>query len=110
MVVAARTVATAPAKAVPTSQVDLVNLATLVRGRVYYHKDVRFDVGKPTVVSDELANILEDLVQEVHDADKEVFEKPLFEVKRGVPRPVPVEERTTRRPAMRLPVRPLRRG
>jgi len=110
MAVASRTVATAPAKPAPTSQGDLVNLATLVRGRVYYHKDVRFELGKPVVVSNELATILEDLVQEVHDADREVYEKPLFLVQRSVPRPVPVDEKVQRRPTTRLPVRPLRRG
>jgi hypothetical protein len=105
MVLKQRTIGQTSVRAMASRpQTDLVNVATLVRGRVYFYKDQKFEVGKPTVVSNELANILEELHEEISDADGERFEKPFFYVQRGVPRPQEAQERT-KPPARRLPVR-----
>jgi len=107
MSLAPRTVGRTTA-ASPLLQQDLVNTATLVRGRVYYYKDHRFEIGKIVVVDDELATILEDLVEEVSDGDNERFEKPRFQVLRKVPRPTNDQHVDPQKPVVRrLPVRPL---
>lgn len=96
----------------PTAQnkTDLVTIATLVRGRVYFYKDLKFEYGIPLVVSDEIAGILEQECAEVKDKDGERFEKPFFEVKRGVPRPDKylTEAERNRKPIRRLPPASLR--
>jgi len=61
--------------------VATVITATLIRGRVYYYKNIEFRRGKATVVTDPvLAAELESLVEDVEDTDSEVFEKPFFSV------------------------------
>jgi hypothetical protein len=80
-----------------TMTTELVNTATLLRGRVYVYKNVSFERGVPVVVTDELAAELEELFDEVRDADQEIIEKPLFSVVYEVPRPAPVNTTPTRR-------------
>jgi len=113
MPVAQRTVAAAPAKATtptPQPKKELVCIATLVRGRVYFYKETRFDVGVPVVVDRATAKVLEDFVAETRDGDGDAFEKPLFNVEYDVPPPAPAdEEAPAKKRSMRLPVRPLPR-
>lgn len=87
-----RTIGQAAVSTLKQKQEDLVITATLERGRVYYYKDHRFEVGVSTVVSEDLASILEDLYDQTTDSEGEAFEKPYFHVQRGVPRPVLVKE------------------
>lgn len=88
----------------------LVNTATLVRGRVYVFRhegeNIQFELDVAKVVDDALASKLEDLVSEVHDTDGDAFEKPLFHVRRGVPRPEKGAAPVSKRLIMRLPPRP----
>jgi hypothetical protein len=95
----------------PTSQVDLVTTATLVRGRIYFYRDLKepFEIGVPRVVEDEAtAAALEELHFETTDGDGERFEKPLFLVQRNVPRPSKAQDNGQQREQVRrLPVRPL---
>jgi hypothetical protein len=81
-------------------------MATLVRGRVYYYKDDRFDVNQPKVVSKGIADALEELYDETSDSEGERFEKPFFRIERGIPPPVAVVQNDGRRPVRRLPVLP----
>lgn len=85
--------------------IDLVTVVTLVRGRTYFYKDMRFDVDVPIVVTDEIADILEQEVAEINDKEGERFEKPFFEVQRKVPRPPKYVDPNVpkRRPVRRLP-------
>jgi hypothetical protein len=97
----------------------LVNTATLTRGNVYSLRHpkkigecIRFENGKPMVVEDEaVLNVLEGLMDLIEDRDGEVFEKPIFSVKRKVPAP---EEETQTGAVVRRPTgikrRPLRRA
>lgn len=88
MALAKRALGQAPAG--PTSQTpkeDLVNVATLVRGRVYFYKEMKFEYGVPLVVTAEVADILENEVATVNDKDGERFEKPFFHIQRGVQKP-----------------------
>lgn len=100
----------APGQATPKAPAllkqELVNTATLIRGRVYFYKDKRFDANEVVIVDDPLAAILEELHETVTDSDQEAYEKPMFDVRRNVPPPSkeqPVSQ--FRRPAIRLPVR-----
>lgn len=85
----ARTLGSAPAPKSPVPKEDLVNTATLLRGRVYFYKDQEFKLGEPSIVTDQIADVLEELHHEVKDKDGEIYEKPFFDVRRGVPRPPP---------------------
>jgi hypothetical protein len=76
---------------------DLVTTATLLRGRVYVYRSVSFERGVPVVVTDDLAAELEEMFDEVRDADQEIIEKPLFSVLYDVPKPPPVLTVPTRR-------------
>lgn len=80
-----------------TMTTELVNTATLLRGRVYVYKNVSFERGIPVVVDDALAAELEEMFDEVRDADQEIIEKPLFSVVYEVARPAPVNTTPTRR-------------
>lgn len=85
---------------------SLVNTATLVRGRVYIYKNEKFEIGVTRVVSDELADILEDITVETKDTDDETFAKPMFDIRRKVQPPkAPGDEGKAVRQATRLPVR-----
>jgi len=65
---------------------ELVTVATLVRGKVYFYKNERFDRGVARPVTEDLGLILETIVDERIDMDNEVYEKPLFKVEYGVPK------------------------
>lgn len=76
---------------------DLVNTATLIRGRMYSwrHKTlatmepIQFKSRIPVVIEDDkILALLEDEIEEVGDGEGEFYEKPRFSIKRGVPRPV----------------------
>ena len=110
----ARTVGVAPARA------DLVDTATLIRGRVYSFRHNGethyFEANVETPLEDKeekaiegLAGKLEELHSEVHDSDGDAFEKPLFLVKRGVARPNVAEYTPKKRDVVRLPPKPLPR-
>lgn len=92
-----KTVGAAPAP--KASAKELVNTAELVRGRVYWYKNQEFKKGEAVVVDDELANILEELHAEVQDKDGETYEKPFFDVRKGVPRPEP--KTSAKKPSVR---------
>lgn len=54
--------------------------ATLIRGRYYSYKSVKFYKGEPQEVTPEFAAELEDLVDEVVDREGELIEKPRFKL------------------------------
>jgi hypothetical protein len=54
--------------------------ATLIRGRTYIFKDKQFYANEPVTVSEEFGKELEDLVDEVRDAEGEVRNKARFKV------------------------------
>lgn len=73
-------------------QVNKVNTATLLRGRVYVFENVHFQRGVPTIVGPDLAMKLEDLYDEVQDSDSDTFEKPYFLVEMDVDPPSDEDE------------------
>jgi hypothetical protein len=79
----------------PTDQ--LINTATLLRGRVYVYKGVTFERGVPVTVPDDLGAELEDMFDEVRDSDNEIIEKPLFSVLYDVVPPAPAASLAPRR-------------
>jgi hypothetical protein len=86
----------------PATKSDTVTTATLVRGKTYVWKNIHYKVNNPVVVEDATALELEQLYQEVRDADGELYEKPYFDIQRNVPRPVEeVSGPTPRRLALR---------
>ena len=65
-------------------------MATLIRGRVYVYKRIRFERQVPKEVDEELAAELEDMYDELQDNDpdatnRQVRRKPLFRVERVEP-------------------------
>lgn len=96
----------------PTKR-DTVTTASLLRGRVYVYmispevESIRFEKDKPPTVlediegiaTEDLAAELEQLYETVTASDGESFDKPIFEVLRGQPRPDNEEDkpRTVRR-------------
>lgn len=54
----------------------------LVRGRVYYYKNERFEKGKDVKVTSDLADELESLAITRFDRDGEKFDKPRFRIVR----------------------------
>lgn len=77
---------------------NLVNLAVLLRGRTYVFKNVHYLRGIPTVVDEETANELEQLITQVRDHDNESYDKSIFDIFRGVPMPEKDEEGVLRIP------------
>ena len=61
-------------------KVETVITATLVRGLCYVYKKQFYRTGQPKVVDEALADELEELADDVHDADGEIIEKPLFDI------------------------------
>lgn len=96
---------TKPSGLTPKKQ-DLVNTATLTRGRVYVYKGIHFEKNVEIVVSDEIADALTELYATSKDTDGEEFEKPLFDVRRRVTPPSSRTAEAPKRTALRLPVRP----
>lgn len=94
-----------------------VTTATLIRGQVYTlrHPDykasdpidpLRFEYNVPVVVNDErIAQILENIYDEVVDGEGETYEKPRFKVERGVAPPEPVDARKPKRLSADRPIR-----
>jgi hypothetical protein len=72
-----------------------VTTATLVRGKVYVFKGlnqekaVHYKRGIPLVVAADLADELEELVEEIHDSEGEIFDKPYFAIHRDIEEPEP---------------------
>lgn len=93
------------------SSKDKVHTATLLTGRIYIYKNQQFFAGVETVVTADVADVLEDLYNVTRDGDNEEYEKPLFRVQRNVPPPPPpvMENGEPKRQRTRLPVRPLYR-
>lgn len=88
------------------SKPGLVTTATLVRGRVYFFRNEKFELGVTRVVPDELANDLEELHDTIKDTDGDYYEKPFFDVQRAVPAPTEAPDpKQVHRQAVRLPVR-----
>ncbi len=112
--------AVAPIKAAATAA-DLVTTAELVRGRVYFYKNIEFETGRVAILEDAintpavkvitdvavLAAELEDLHEETKDSDGEVFEKAVFRVLYNQERPAKEPTLREQRQVRRLPVRAL---
>ena len=65
-----------------------VDTATLIRGRTYTLRSIKFERGVPKVITDKaFLEILEDEVDEVPDGEGEVYEKPRFRIDRSVANP-----------------------
>jgi hypothetical protein len=56
--------------------------ATLIRGRFYAYGNVHFYRNEPLTVSEDLADELEELADEVKDNEGESFSKPRFKIDR----------------------------
>jgi hypothetical protein len=103
----ARTVGAAATQPAPVAKG--VTTATLIRGRVYFWKNLQFNYGLPVKVDEETGIALEEIHEEVPDGEGEVFEKAFFHVKRNQPEPSKAPLDGSKKPMRRLPIVPLSR-
>lgn len=67
---------------------DKCNTATLLRGRTYTIRSIKFERGVPKRIDDDdFLQILEDEIDEIPDGEGEVYAKPRFLIERDVDDP-----------------------